>query len=90
MTPQDRALKKQLLVMKGEALRIKLRLEQQRLAQPLRWAGEGFAFWKAPGGLGAIVDIAAKLLPGAKLGRWLKGGSRLLAAWRLISRLLRR
>ena len=31
MSPQDRAIKKQLLVMKGEALRVKLRLELDSL-----------------------------------------------------------
>ncbi|KUM02063.1 hypothetical protein KIF53_04670 [Chromobacterium subtsugae] len=90
MTPQDRALKKQLLVMKGEALRVKLKLEKQKLLEPLRWAGEGFALWRAPGQLGAALDILGKLLPNEKLGRWLKGGGRLLAAWRLFGRWLKR
>ncbi|QEL56194.1 hypothetical protein [Chromobacterium paludis] len=88
MTPQDRALKKQLLVMKGEALRVKLRLEKQRLADPLRWAGQGFSWWRDAGGAGSLLGMLGQLLPQGKLGRWLKGGSRLLTVWRLFRRLL--
>ncbi|MBM2884686.1 hypothetical protein [Chromobacterium amazonense] len=89
MTPQDRALKKQLLVMKGEALRVKLRLEQQKLAGPLQWACDGLSFWRAPGGLSSAFALLGKLMPSDKLGRWLKSGAALLAAWRLLRRALR-
>ncbi|WP_434633687.1 hypothetical protein [Chromobacterium sp. CV08] len=86
MTPQDRALKKQLLVMKGEALRVKLRLEQERLLQPLRLAGSGFAMWRN-GWLGSTLEALGKLLPAdARLRRWLQGGARLWVVWRLLRR----
>ncbi|POZ63692.1 hypothetical protein [Chromobacterium alticapitis] len=87
MTPQDRAMKKQLLVMKGEALRVKLRLEQQRLLEPLRWSGQGFALWRDAGGAGSLLGWLGKLLPEGKLSRWLKGGSTLWTVWRLLRRL---
>ncbi|MBX9269282.1 hypothetical protein [Chromobacterium violaceum] len=86
MTPQDRDLKKQLLVMKGEALRVKLRLEKERLLQPMRLAGSGFALWKEQGWLGAAMDALGKLLPNERLRRWLQGGTHLWVVWRLLRR----
>ncbi|MEO9386559.1 hypothetical protein [Chromobacterium phragmitis] len=89
MSPQDRELKKQLLVMKGEALRVKLRLEKQRLLLPLQWAGDGFSVWRSPG-LAAALEALSRFVPDGKLGRWLKGGARLWAVWRLLRRALSR
>ena len=85
MTPQDRELKKQLLVMKGEALRIKLKLEKQRLLQPMRLAGSGFSLWRE-GWVGSTLETLGKLLPSPRLRRWLQGGARLWVIWRIVRR----
>lgn len=85
MSKIDRELHKQLLLMKGEALRTQLTLEAQRWRQPSHLLREGaslFGFSGASGLLGGAVS----LLREGKLRRWL----RLLLAAAGLLRLLRR
>ncbi|NHR04831.1 hypothetical protein HA052_06425 [Chromobacterium haemolyticum] len=91
MNPRDRAIKKQLLVMKGEALRVKLRLELGTLRRhPLGVAGEGLKAWSRQRGLGKILATLGSLLPpGGRLQSWLGNGARLWALWQLGRRLWR-
>ncbi|OWY38774.1 hypothetical protein CEK28_11840 [Xenophilus sp. AP218F] len=87
MTPQDRAAKKQLLVMKGEALRVKLRLEKEQLCRhPLGAARAGWESWTDSERLGKLAASLGSLLPSSRLQRWLKTGARAWLAWRLLRR----
>jgi hypothetical protein len=92
VSPQDRAIKKQLLVMKGEALRVKLRLELNSLRRhPLGAAGEGLKAWGRQHGIGKALAVLGTLLPpGGRLQSWLGTGARLWALWQLGRRLWRK
>jgi hypothetical protein len=87
MKPQDRAIKKQLLLMKGEVLRVKLSLELEQLRKhPLGMAGEGFKAFTEGGRLGNILSTLAGVLPSEALRRWLRRGTRLMLLWKLASK----
>ncbi|PXX38875.1 MULTISPECIES: hypothetical protein [Aquitalea] len=87
MSPQDRALKKQLLLMKGEVLRVKLKLEIDSLRQrPLGLAGEGFKAFSSSSALGKLVNTLAAILPSESLRQWLRRASRLFLLWKVLSK----
>ncbi|RMC95324.1 hypothetical protein EAY64_13890 [Aquitalea palustris] len=87
MSPQDRALKKQLLLMKGEVLRVKLKLEIDSLRQrPLGLAGEGFKAFSSGNALGKLVNTLAAILPSESLRHWLRRASRLFLLWKVVSK----
>lgn len=82
MTPHDRAVKKQLLLMKGEVLRVKLRLELDALRRhPLGLAGEGLKSLTAGSKLSSMVATLGGLFPDGKLRRWLQWGTRAFVLW---------
>jgi|APCry1669189844_1035258.scaffolds.fasta_scaffold24610_1 hypothetical protein len=87
MSPQDRALKKQLLLMKGEVLRVKLKLEIDSLRQrPLGLAGESFKAFSTSSALGKLVNTLAAILPSESLRQWLRRASRVFLLWKLASK----
>ena len=87
MKPQDRAIKKQLLLMKGEVLRVKLTLELEQLRQhPLGIAGEGFKAFSSGGRMASLLSSLANVLPSESLRRWLRRGTRMLLLWKLASK----
>lgn len=85
MSKIDRELHKQLLLMKGEALRTQLTLETQRWRQPAHLLREGASLFGFSG-TGSLLGRAVSLLREGKLRRWLR---LLLAALGLLQ-LLRR
>lgn len=87
MKPQDRAIKKQLLLMKGEVLRVKLTLELEQLRQhPLGMAGKGFMAFTGEGRTASLLSSLANILPSESIRRWLRRGSRMLLMWKLVSK----
>ncbi|OHX21042.1 hypothetical protein [Chromobacterium sphagni] len=90
MSPQDRALRKQLLLMKGEALRLKLRLEKERLCQPWQAAGASVGLLAENRQLQRWLSLLEDWIPSARLRRLLKAGGSGWLLWRLARRWLRR
>jgi|GEM_PF-6460850 len=87
MSPQDRAIKKQLLLMKGEVLRVKLSLELDQLRQqPLGMAGEGLKAFSSGKRLGKIIAVLSAILPSDTLRQYLRRGSQLYMLWRLLNK----
>lgn len=87
MKPQDRAIKKQLLLMKGEVLRVKLTLELEQLRQhPLGMAGQSFKAFSGGGRMASLLSSLANILPSESLRRWLRRGTRMLLLWKLASK----
>lgn len=87
MTPQERALKKELLLMKGEALRLKLRMELKTLQQPLSLAGEGWRAWGNLRRLGIAFGALGSVIPNKRLRRLLLGGAQAFLLWQAARRL---
>ncbi|WP_024301685.1 hypothetical protein [Pseudogulbenkiania sp. MAI-1] len=87
MTPQQRAIKKELLLMKGEALRLKLRMELKAMQQPISLAGEGWRTWGTIRRLGPLFGVLGSLIPGKRLRRLLLGGARALLLWQVARKL---
>jgi len=87
MSPQDRAVKKQLLLMKGEVLRVKLKLEMDSLRRhPLGLAREGFKVFSTDSKLGGLLATLSQWLPSESMRRWLRRGSRAYLLWKLANR----
>lgn len=87
MKPQDRAIKKQLLLMKGEVLRVKLKLELEQLRRhPLGLAGESLKTFAGAGRISSLLSMLGGILPAEPMRRWLRRGTRLLLLWKLASR----
>ena len=87
MTPQERALKKELLLMKGEALRLKLRMELKAIKRPMSLAGEGWHAWGSLRRLGPVFGMLGGIIPGKRLRRMLLGGAQLFLLWRTARKL---
>ena len=87
MTPQQRAIKKELLLMKGEALRLKLRMELKAIQRPLNLAGEGWRTWGAFRRLSPLLGVLGSIVPGKRLRRLLLGGARALLLWQAARKL---
>ncbi|MDF0605985.1 hypothetical protein HZU77_010025 [Neisseriaceae bacterium TC5R-5] len=83
MTANERAIKKQLLIIKGEALRIKLQLELNSLRRhPLKLAKVGLQAWFSNKRLSEVLTLLNDWLPGDQRGqRWLKLGARAWFLW---------
>lgn len=91
MTPQERRLKKQLLLAKGEALRIKLRLELEALrSHPMNLVGQSVGSLKDGQRFAAITRFISEFFPDGRARRWFRLGARALLLWQLAQRLLRR
>lgn len=68
--------------MKGEVLRVKLRLELDALRRhPLGLAGEGLKSLTAGSKLSSMVATLGGLFPDGKLRRWLQWGTRAFVLW---------
>lgn len=81
MTPQQRAIKKELLLMKGEALRLKLRMELKAVQRPMSLAGEGWRTWGSVKRLGTLFGVVGSAIPSKRLRRLLLGGARAFLLW---------
>ncbi|SME99485.1 hypothetical protein [Pseudogulbenkiania subflava] len=87
MTPQERALKKELLLMKGEALRLKLRMELKAIKRPMSLTGEGWHAWGSLRRLGPVFGALGGVLPSKRLRRLLLGGARAFVLWQAARKL---
>ncbi|EEG09204.1 hypothetical protein [Pseudogulbenkiania ferrooxidans] len=87
MTPQQRAIKKELLLMKGEALRLKLRMELKAIKRPMSLAGEGWRTWGNLRRLGPVLGALGGIIPSKRLRRMLLGGAQLFLLWRAARKL---
>lgn len=81
MTPQQRAIKKELLLMKGDALRLKLRMELKAMQRPLDLAGEGWRAWRSVRGLSTVFGVIGSAIPSKRVRRLLLGGARAFLLW---------
>ncbi|TCP12639.1 hypothetical protein EV683_10886 [Crenobacter luteus] len=72
MNHADRRLRKELLLMKGEALRIKLGLEMQQWRGPLAVAGGGAELWRGASRFKTLIGLAALLMPRGRARALLK------------------
>ncbi|MDN0075474.1 hypothetical protein QU481_11280 [Crenobacter sp. SG2303] len=87
MTPHERALKKELLLMKGEALRVKLRMELKLWQRPLANVADGVDAWKEAGTWRLLSGVLAALMPSRRLRSLLRNTSRALIIWRAARRI---
>ncbi|MDC7709489.1 hypothetical protein [Vogesella indigofera] len=85
MTRAQREQRKQLLLLKGELLRMQLALETERWRQPAQLLREGVALFGTPAA-GGLLGSALLLLRHGRLRRWLKWLLALLGLWRLLRR----
>ncbi|MBI3145522.1 MAG: hypothetical protein HYZ18_09750 [Pseudogulbenkiania sp.] len=81
MTPQQRAIKKELLLMKGDALRLKLRMELKAMQRPLDLAGAGWQAWRSVRGLSTVFGVIGSAIPSKRLRRLLLSGARAFLLW---------
>ncbi|RXZ45055.1 hypothetical protein [Crenobacter cavernae] len=72
MKREDRQLRKELLLMKGDALRLKLALELQQWRGPLAMLGEGAELWRGSSRFKTLLGLAAILIPHARTRALLK------------------
>lgn len=85
MTRAQREQHKQLLLLKGELLRMQLALEVERWRQPAQLLREGASLFGTPAA-GGLLGSALLLLRHGRLRRWLKWLLALLGLWRLLRR----
>ncbi len=85
MTRAQREQHKQLLLLKGELLRMQLTLEAERWRQPAQLLREGASLFGTPAA-GDLLGSALLLLRHSRLRRWLKWLLPLLGLWRLLRR----
>jgi hypothetical protein len=90
MNRQDRALRKELLLLKGEALRMRMVLELAHWRKPLHAAAEGAALLRGLPRLKAVLGIVAVLLPSTRLRGLLKWGTKITLLVQLLSRVMRK
>lgn len=90
MTPQDRALRKELLLLKGEALRMRMALELAQWRRPLHIASEGAALFQGLPRLKALLGIVAVLIPSTRLRTLIKWGSQVTLVFKLLARAFRK
>ncbi|MDC7701185.1 hypothetical protein [Vogesella indigofera] len=87
MTRAQREQHKQLLLLKGELLRIQLTLESERWRRPAQLLREGVSlFGTATATGGGLLGSALLLLRHGRLRRWLKWLLAILGLWRLLRR----
>ncbi|GHD77459.1 hypothetical protein ACFSQE_02440 [Vogesella fluminis] len=85
MTRAQREQHKQLLLLKGELLRMQLTLEAERWRQPAQLLREGASLFGTATG-GGLLGSALLLLRHGRLRRWLKWLLAILGLWRLLRR----
>jgi len=87
MTPHERAIKKELLLMKGEALRVKLRMELKLLQRPLANIAGDVDAWKEAGTWRLVSGALATLMPTRRLRSLLRNASRAFIIWQAARRI---
>ncbi|MCW3481453.1 hypothetical protein OL229_18100 [Neisseriaceae bacterium JH1-16] len=87
MTPHERAIKKELLLMKGEALRVKLRMELNLLQRPLANLADDVGAWKEAGHWRLMSGVLATILPSRRLRGLLRNASRAFVIWQAARRI---
>lgn len=85
MTRAQREERKQLLLLKGELLRMQLVLEAERWRQPAHLLRQGVSLFGASAGSG-LLGSALLLLRQGRLRRWLRWLLAILGLWRLLRR----
>jgi len=85
MTRAQREQHKQLLLLKGELLRMQLALEAERWRQPAQLLREGASLFGTPAA-GGLLGSVLLLLRHGRLRRWLRWLLALLGLWRLLRR----
>ena len=85
MTRAQREQHKQLLLLKGELLRMQLVLESERWRQPAQLLREGIGLFGTPTA-GGLLGSTLLLLRHGRFRRWLKWLLPLLGLWRLLRR----
>jgi hypothetical protein len=85
MTRAQREQHKQLLLLKGELLRMQLTLESERWRQPAQLLREGVSLFGTATG-GGLLRSALLLLRQGRLRRWLKWLLAILGLWRMLRR----
>ncbi|MDC7706617.1 hypothetical protein [Vogesella indigofera] len=85
MTRAQREQHKQLLLLKGELLRMQLTLEAERWRQPAQLLREGVSLFGTATG-GGLLGSALLLLRHGRRRRWLKWLLAILGLWRLLRR----
>ncbi|RKQ60188.1 hypothetical protein C8E02_1532 [Vogesella indigofera] len=81
MTRAQREERKQLLLLKGELLRMQLVLEAERWRQPAHLLRQGVSLFGASAGSGLLL-----LLRQGRLRRWLRWLLAILGLWRMLRR----
>lgn len=89
MKRHERELNKQLLQLKGEALRLRLQIELEQWRAPARMLGEGIGLWREMPRLRTLLELLLVLIPASRWRKLLWMGSKTAAIYRLIRRLIR-
>lgn len=90
MTREQRQFRKDMLVIKGEAQRLRLSLEVERFRQPGALLRHGLDAWQDQRATGRILGLLHAWLPSARLRGWARQALRGYVLWRLVQRLLQR
>ncbi|MGM8060400.1 hypothetical protein [Vogesella indigofera] len=85
MTRAQREERKQLLLLKGELLRMQLVLEAERWRQPAHLLRQGVSLFGTSAGSG-LLGSALLLLRQGRLRRWLRWLLAILGLWRMLRR----
>jgi hypothetical protein len=88
MKRRDLELNKQLLLLKGEALRLRLQLELEHWQAPARIAAEGIGMWGRMPRLRTLVELLLVMIPASRWRKLLWLGSKTAAIYRLIRKLM--
>lgn len=89
MNRQERELRKELLLLKGEALRIRLQLELNQWRKPVHVASEGMGLLQGLPRLKALLGLAAVLIPSGRVRTAIKWGSQAVLLCKLLARAFR-
>ena len=89
MNHQDRALRKELLLLKGEALRVRLGYELAGWRKPARMVADGAELWNSLPRVKILASLFALLLPMPRMRRLLKFSAKGVLIIQLLRRLLR-
>lgn len=91
MTWQDRMVRKQLLLTKGEVLRVKVALELSTFCKhPLGKVGEKIVALSVGGQFAGLSSKLAGLFPEGRIRRWLRLGTCAYLAWYIGDKFFRR
>jgi hypothetical protein len=88
MNRRDLELNKQLLLLKGEALRLRLQLELEHWRAPAQIAAEGIDMWGSMPRLRTLLELLLVMIPASRWRKLLWLGSKGVAIYRLIRKLM--